>query len=306
VKLVTLKLFVTAILWGGTFIAGRILAPEIDPFSGAFLRFTAALAVLVPYALMTGNLVPRNLHGLDARMILLILALGATGIFGYNVLFLWGLKTVPAGRAAIIVSGNPALVVLFSRMFFKEPLHGTKIAGVILCLTGAAVVVGRGDPLALFSGEVTLHDAAIAGATLTWVAYSLLGKLAMGRISPLAAVTLSCMAGALMLLPPAIQEGLPQQMARLSPRGWSAIAFLGVFGTALGFVWFYEGIRKLGASKAAVFVNFVPVCAAALGVWLLGESVEASMLAGGTLVLMGVALTNKGRIRGLPKGQTMV
>jgi drug/metabolite transporter (DMT)-like permease len=305
-NLTNLKLFVTAVLWGGTFIAGRILAPEIDPFSGAFLRFAVSLVVLGPYYLLTEARHQKNQPGLDAGLTLSILGLGVTGVFGYNFLFLWGLKTVHAGRAAIIVSGNPAFVVLFSWLLFKEPLNILKITGVVLCLAGAAMVIGRGDPLALFSGAVTLRDAAIAGAMLTWVAYSLLGKQVMGRITPLAAVTFSCLAGALMLLPPAMHEGLLAQAARLSLRGWAAIAFLGVFGTALGFVWFYQGIRKIGASRAAVFVNFVPVSAAALGALLLNEPINASILTGGTLVLTGVALANRGRKQVLPKGRAVL
>jgi len=296
-SLTTLKLTITAIVWGGTFVAGRILAPEISPFPGAFLRFVAALAILLPYYLFT----ERRRRRLDPRLLLLIAGLGITGVFGYNALFLWGLRTVHAGRAAIIVSGNPVFIALFSRLFFKEPLTWTTVAGVVLSLTGAAVVIGRGDPLAPFTGEVSLGDAAIAGAMFTWVAYSLLGKKVMGRISPLAAVTLSCLAGALMLLPPALNAGLIEQAAGLSLTGWAAIVFLGVIATAMGFVWFYQGIQKMGASRAAVFVNFVPVSAAALGALILNEPVDASLLMGGALVLTGVALTNRRAKQALPK-----
>lgn len=287
-SLITVKLFVTAVIWGGTFIAGRLLGPECSPFSGAFLRFVAANAVLLPCWLLTEG---RPSH-MDARLILLVLALGFTGVFAYNAFFLWGLKHIPAGRAAIIVAGNPVFIALLSRLFFKEPLGRTKILGVVLCLTGAAVVIGRGNPLGLFSGELSLGDLAIAGAMFSWVAYSLLGKKVMGSLSPLAAVTLSCLAGMVMLFPPALSEGLMHEASRLSFTGWASIVFLGVFGTAVGFLWFYQGIQTIGASKAAVFINFVPVSAAAMGAVLLGEPIDASILAGGALVLTGVALTN--------------
>jgi drug/metabolite transporter (DMT)-like permease len=289
VSLTTVKLFVTAVIWGGTFIAGRMLGPECAPFTAAFLRFVAASAVLVPFFLMTEGRPAK----LDGRTLLFVAGLGATGVFAYNACFLWGLKSVPAGRAAIIVAGNPVFIALLSRMIFKEPLTRAKIAGVALSITGAAVVIGRGNPLGLFAGHLSLGDLAIVGALLSWVAYSLLGKQVMGKLSPLAAVTFSCLAGMFMLLPPAISEGMAVQMARLSFTGWASIVYLGVLGTAVGFLWFYQGIKSIGASKAAVFINFVPVSAAAMGALWLAEPVDASILAGGALVLSGVALTNR-------------
>ncbi|GFK92654.1 4-amino-4-deoxy-L-arabinose-phosphoundecaprenol flippase subunit ArnE [Fundidesulfovibrio magnetotacticus] len=288
-SLTTVKLFATAVIWGGTFIAGRMLGPEIAPLSASFLRFVAANLFLVPLWLLTEGRPKRP----DTGTALLVLGLGATGVFGYNVFFLWGLKSVPAARAAMIVAGNPVFIALLSRLFFKEPLGRVKAMGVCLCILGASVVIGRGNPLEVFSGAVTLGDAAIVGAMLTWVAYSLLGKRVMGRLTPLAAVTLSCLAGMCMLLPPALAEGLAAQAAGLSWKGWAAIVYLGFFGTGLGFLWFYQGIQRLGASRAAVFINFVPVSAAVLGAALLGEPVDASIIAGGALVLTGVALANR-------------
>ncbi|MFP5240626.1 MAG: DMT family transporter, partial [Acidobacteriota bacterium] len=99
--------------------------------------------------------------------------------------------------------------------------------------------------------------------------------------------------GMCMLLPPALNENLAAQAAGLSLKGWAAVVYLGVLGTGLGFVWFYEGIQSIGASRAAVFINFVPVSAAALGAWMLGEPVDATLIMGGALVLGGVALTNR-------------
>ena len=83
------------------------------------------------------------------------------------------------------------------------------------------------------------------------------------------------------------------QASGLSFTGWASIVYLGVLGTGIGFLWFYQGIQEIGASKAAVFINFVPVSAAIMGALLLGEPIDASILAGGALVLTGVALTNR-------------
>jgi drug/metabolite transporter (DMT)-like permease len=73
---------------------------------------------------------------------------------------------------------------------------------------------------------------------------------------------------------------------------WLGISYLGLFGTVLGFVWYYEGIKKIGPARAAQFINFVPACAIILAFLILGEPITGSLLIGGLFVISGVYLTN--------------
>jgi drug/metabolite transporter (DMT)-like permease len=79
----------------------------------------------------------------------------------------------------------------------------------------------------------------------------------------------------------------------VSLRIWLALVYMGVFGTALAFVWFLEGVKALGAARAAIFVNLVPVAAITLGVLLLGERLTPAMLVGAALVIAGVWIINR-------------
>jgi drug/metabolite transporter (DMT)-like permease len=79
----------------------------------------------------------------------------------------------------------------------------------------------------------------------------------------------------------------------INPLVWVAIAYLGICGTVLGFVWYYEGISKIGAVKTSVFNNLIPVFAMILSVLILGEEIETYALAGSILVIGGVFLINK-------------
>ncbi|MEW5773882.1 MAG: DMT family transporter [Thermodesulfobacteriota bacterium] len=287
--MIYLKLVLTMVFWGGTFVAGRQLAGQMGPFSAAFLRFAIATACLLAFVRAREGGLPR----LDRRALLGVLLLGATGVFAYNALFFTGLKTVGAGRAAVIIAGNPILIALGAALFFGEGFTPRKAAGIALSVAGAAEVIGRGDPLSLLNQGLSPGDAAILGCVASWVSYSLLGKAVMTRISPLAAVTWSSLAGTLLLLPPALAEGIAPTAYPLS--AWAGLAYLGVCGTVLGFTWFYEGIRAVGASRAGVFINLVPVSAVILAFLLLGEPVDRSLLLGGALVLAGVWLTNTSR-----------
>jgi drug/metabolite transporter (DMT)-like permease len=290
--MIYLKLALTALFWGGTFIAGRVLARDTPPFSAAFLRFCFALALLAPLLARRRDLWPR-----DAKSLTLAALLGATGVFGYNALFFWGLKSVDAGRAALIVACNPVAITVFSALVFGERLRPAAMAGVAACLAGAALVISRGDPGALFAGAVGPGEAAILGCVACWTSYTLIGKRAMESMSPLAAVTLACALGAAFLLPPALGEGLAGLAPGLAPRQWLALAYLGVCGTALGFIWYYQGIAAIGPARSGVFINLVPVSAVAMGGLILGEKIDPSLAAGAGLVLGGVWLTNRFRMR---------
>ena len=285
------KLVLTAIFWGGTFVAARVVAQDVGPFSASFLRFFTASLFLIVIIIMKEGRIPR----LRRHQVIPAVLLGMTGVFAYNVFFFLGMQTITAGRASLIVASNPVFISLLSALFFRQRLDGKKAAGILLCLTGATLVISRGDPLSIFTGGVGRGDVYLLGCVASWVAYSLIGKVIMKDFSPLAAVTYSCLIGGTALLVPACLEGLPGRIGGFYVADWIGILYLGFFGTVLGFFWYYEGIRAIGPSRASVFINFVPVSGVFFGWLMLDEAVNLSLLAGAALVISGVYLTNRPR-----------
>jgi len=277
--------------WGGTFVAGRAVAQQIDPFSAAFLRFVVASFFLLAFVWRSGGTMPKLLP----KDILLVILLGLSGVFSYNILFFSGLKTVTASRASLIIASNPAFIALFSSLFFRERLDLLKIVGICLSMSGAVVVISRGNPLALLDGNVGWGEVSIFGCVLSWVAYSLIGKAALKRLTPLIAVTYSCVIGAALLLLPACARGLGHHLTHFSVTVWLGVFYLGFFGSALGFFWYYQGIKAIGPSRAGVFINIVPVCAVFFAYLMLHEALDRSLLIGAILVVIGVYCTNKSR-----------
>ncbi|MBN2125663.1 MAG: EamA family transporter [Deltaproteobacteria bacterium] len=288
---VYVKLLLTAIFWGGTFIAGRIVAGDVGPFSAAFLRFAVASLFLLCLTRQREGCLPRIGPGQAVPLIFL----GLTGVFSYNVLFFKGLHLINAGRASLIIANNPVFIALFSALIFKERLTVLKAAGIVLSVLGAVVVISRGNLGEILQSGIGLGEACILGCVASWVAYSLLGKAVMsGRgLSPLVSVTYSSLIGALALFPPALVEGMPREIAAYPAGAWLGIVYLGFFGTVLGFVWYYEGIQAIGPTKAGQFINFVPVSAIVLAFFILGEPVTLSLIVGGLLIISGVYLTNR-------------
>ena len=282
------KLVLTAVFWGGTFVAGRIVAQEVGPFSAAFLRFLFATLFLFAFLVKSHGGIP----AVERRMLFPLALLGLTGVFLYNILFFAGLKTIPAGRASLIIATNPAFIFLFSCLIFRESSTARKLLGVSLSLAGAAIVISRGSFAGFLEGQLGWGELCIFGCVLSWVAYSLIGKSAMESVTPLVAVAYACAMGALALFIPALLEGLAGGLTQYSPSAWFGILYLGFFGSALGFSWYYEGIKAIGPSRAGIFINIVPVSSVILAYLILGESLERSLILGALLVMMGVTLTN--------------
>ncbi|WP_051261429.1 DMT family transporter [Desulfovibrio inopinatus] len=288
--IVYIKLVATAFFWGGTFIAGRDLAPWFSPYTAAFFRFLVASVALV--------FVVRHREGrlplVSGKQWFAVTLLGLSGIFTYNIFFFTGLQTVAAGRAAVIIALNPISIAVFSALFLGEPLTRNKIMGILLSVCGATAVISQGDLTSLVHGGISSGDLAIFGCVASWTTYSLIGKVSMKRLTPHGSVTWSCLLGTAMLLPVAVtQSGFFSSVAAAPMHVWFDIIYLGFFGTVLGFTWFYEGVKAIGASKAAVFINIVPVTALILGVLMLNERIGTSLVVGGILVLTGVYLTNR-------------
>jgi len=287
--IVYIKLFVTALFWGGTFIAGRQVAQDLGPFSIAFLRFAMASVLLLSLTRIREGGLPRVSLG----QLLLVTLLGLTGVFAYNALFFKGLSLIEAGRAALIVATCPAFIAIASALFLRERLALIQAIGIPLSILGAAVVIAKGDLRQIVAGGVGLGELCILGCVLNWAAYSLLGKVALRRLSPLASVSYSSLAGAIALVSPALYEGLTKTVRHASLLDWTSIAYLAVCGTVLGFVWFYEGVKLIGATRAGLFINFVPISAVILAFFLLQEPITWSLAVGAVLVLSGVYLTNR-------------
>lgn len=286
--MIYLKLLLTAIFWGGTFVAGRSLAQNVGPFSAAFFRFAVASLFLV---FITWK-VEGKISIRKKAQILSILLLGLTGVFCYNFFFFKGLKLIEASRAAIIIANNPIFIALFSAVFFKEKLNSLKIAGILISVSGAVIAISRGNLLEIFQGNLGWGELYIFLCVLSWVAFSLLGKVVMADLSPLSSVTCSSIAGTILLFVPALSEGLADCF-EYSVFDWWNIFYLGFFGTVLGFVWFYEGINQIGPTRAGLFINFVPISAILLAFLILGEPLTLSLLIGTLLVSTGVYLTNR-------------
>jgi len=131
------------------------------------------------------------------------------------------------------------------------------------------------------------------GAVVSWVTYTLVGKKFIQKLSILEVTTWSCLFGALILFPLSLFNGLGDLITNLSLVDFFNITNLGFFSTYLGFIWYYEGVKELGATNATSYINLLPVIGVLCGYLFLGEVPSITLYVGGVTTIAGIFLVNK-------------
>ncbi len=284
-----LRLVAVAAIWGGTFTAARLVALAMPPEMGAVGRFAIATLGFIALAFALEGGLPR----LTRLQTLGTLALGFTGIFLYNVGFFNALNVLPASRTALFVSLNPIVTLIGAYLFLDERLTPIRLAGIALALIGVTIVITRGELASLSDGSFGPGEAAMMLAVVSWAAYTLIGRVVMRGLSVIAATTYAAVWGTALLLLNLLAHWHPIPATALTIPTLAALAYLGLIGTVIAFTWYAQGVNAIGAARAAVFTNLVPVFAVIQAALILGEPILPSMVIGGAIAICGVILANK-------------
>ena len=295
------KLAAVTMIWGGTFVAGRFLADSLSPLFAASLRFLLASVALLLFLLLARIPLARP----SPRQWLQLTLLGFFGIFFYNLCFFYGLHYINASRASLIVALNPAVIGLASWLLFKERMSRAKVIGIAICIAGASlVIVSRHPQLMAGQADAWIGDLLIFGCVLGWGIYSLFSKDLNQTLGPVQTVTYSILLGTVMLWVVSAVRGEVSVAALvgLGSAQWLSLMYLGVLGSALAYIGYYDGLRTIGATRSEMFIALNPLTAVILGALLLGEQLTLTMCLGGGLILAGIFLCNKPLARAGKKG----
>jgi len=285
------KLVLVTLFWGGTFVAGRMIAQDMPHMTIAFLRFLIATVILLAMAKQMEGGLPR----LNLRQFLATFALGVTGVFLYNLFFLAALERVPAGRTALLVSLSPIITSILAALIIGERLGWRRWAGIALGFAGVTIIVTKGD---VFHAMESIGDTFgwgelfMLGAILSWAIYTVISRFALKGLSPIATTSYAMLFGTLLILVGVLFEINALSMQMLNWRNGVIVFYLGALGSAIAFIWYSEGVKTIGASRTVAFTNLVPVFGVLLGFLVLDEPVLWSMVIGGIIVIAGVTLTN--------------
>jgi drug/metabolite transporter (DMT)-like permease len=285
-----LALTLVVALWGSYPAFAKLALPHFPPFVLVSLRSVLASAFLVMLLLRRGWDQWRALGWSDLGKFAF---LGFTGLFVSTGGSYLGIAFTTASSAVILQTATPVMVALGARVYLGERLRPVQWAGVGCSTLGVLLVITRGSWRAITRLELLPGDFILLVAQIGWSAYTIYGKRVLVEHEPALTTTAAYVLGSLMLLPMAFfMAPLFPAPDFTSPIAWAVVGYQAILG-AIAHVWWYEGVKAVGPSRSAIFINLQPVVGVFLAWIMLGERVQAAELVGGAAVLAGVALTTR-------------
>ncbi len=281
-------LLLVTVIWAGNFPLGKLGLGELGPLTLTAARAMIAAPLLLAAARLSQGAFPTFTRR-DYRIFALI---SLTGLVGNTTVWYWGLKYTSPVSAGILGASAPVVVALVAAAWLRDRLSPLNILGIVVTVLAVVLTVARGSFEVLRTLSFNKGDLIILGSQLAWVSYTLYSR---ANTSALPTVTIQAGAhvvSALILLPLALLERPWESLARASWLGWGVILY-SAGPITLGHLWYYQGIRAVGAGRAAVFMNLIPFLVIGLSWLLLGESVRWHHAVGACAVIAGVVLATR-------------
>jgi drug/metabolite transporter (DMT)-like permease len=282
-------LALAALFWSGNFVAGRALAGEIDPIALNFWRWALAIAVLLPISWrVLADARPAIRAGWRR-----IAFLGLTGVAGFHSCVYFALEATTAVNALMLLPLAPVAIALAGWVVMREPPDARAIAGMLVSLAGALVIVTHGSLDALAALRLDRGALWMLAGLAIWAAYSLALKRPVPGVPPLALHTATSIAGLAWLLPAYGAGLIVGTPVALTWSGALAIGYIAAFASAIAFLIWIRGVGQIGPTRASMYIHLMPVFGAVLATAVLGERIATFHVAGAALVFAGLAIANR-------------
>ncbi|MBL6734172.1 MAG: DMT family transporter [Candidatus Poseidonia sp.] len=286
------KLFLVATIWGFGWPAGRVVALDTPPVLASWLRYVVACLCFLAYLnLRKAFVLPSRRQWKGIALI------GFCSTFLYQLFFMLGMARTAAGDASLMITLNPLFTAILASLFLKESFTKRHTLGVALGFSGVLVLFLASPNTNLVTTERWLGNGFIACSALSWASATILMKNLMtdtdeeAGMTPLLLTVWSSLAGLLFLTPFLVGELVQQgEIHRPSVEAWYGIVFLAILSTVVSYVWFADGVNKIGAGKAALYVYLIPPFGILGGFILLDEQLGLSLFASFALIAGGVAI----------------
>jgi len=281
-------LAVAPLCWGGNVVLARGVVNIIPPISFAFWRWLIAFIVILPF---TWRYVKRDWpRAVKAWKMLIFLSL--MGISGFNTILYTAVHTTTAINCAMIQTAMPAVIILITLILYKERIALLQIIGVGVCMFGALLVVLRGQWETMLDLSFARGDILMAAAVILYALYSAFLPQ-RPQIHPLSFLTYTFGLGVLGLLPLYIWEFTRQNHFAVTPEVVASVLYVALFPSILAYLCWNRGVDRVGANRAGLFVNLIPVFASILAILLLDESLAGHHILGMLFIFGGMILFNR-------------
>ncbi len=283
----TVLLTLSALFWGGNFVVGRWAHTAIGPLSLSFWRWFLSAALLSPFVLpgiWRHRAVIREKFG-----ILFVLALFGMVIF-HSFTYI-ALNTTEAINAAVVLASMPMVIPLVSFVARDERLNSRQMLGIGLSLLGVATIIARGQFSVLLNLSFDPGDLWVLGAVVAWSIYSVLLKRAPKALPPLVLLGTTNMIAVVILFPLYLWEFKTRGGFDVTISTVLVLAYVAVFASIAAFLCWNAAVPRIGANKAGLFINLIPLFAAVFSIIFLGESLKIYHVIGIVPIVAGIYLT---------------
>jgi len=274
------------LLSAGVYVAAKAVATEMPPWALCFWRVLIAGLILLP---ITRRHWPGMINLVRQRW-LSILIIEGLGLSITQGLIYIGLNYTTAINAGLIIALMPVITMILALLLLNEPVSFWQFIGSIIAFIGMAIIVTRGDLLALLRLDLNVGDLSVVGAAITFALYTVLLRKAKYELPGLPLLVVLLGAGVVAALPFYIWELMHDERTALNAEGLLALIYTAVPGGALMYYLFNLSVKVLGASRAGVFLYLQTVFVAVLAYVFLGERLLFYHLVGAFFILVGVLL----------------
>lgn len=277
-----------SLIWGGSFVLVDMSLNEISPINLGFLRFLVATPVMLSILFL------RKAHKtIPIKEFPNLLLLSFTGVILLYFFQFTGIALTTASTSSILINTNVVFIALLSIIVLKEAFSLKKAAGICLSFVGVVVVViaQATNENIMFTTTFFIGCLLILLSALCWAIYSIVGKRLLETYDTLTVTTYVFTLGLLLFIPIVFSD-IFVAIKALSSRGWLIVLYLALLCSIFGYVGWYSVLSKIDASKAAVFLNLIPMFTILIS-YFLGESLTFFFIIGAILIIYGVYLTQK-------------
>ncbi len=276
----------TVLMWSANFVVVKAAIGVLGPLTFTTSRYAVAVATLFALVRWRFGAVRR-----PGRFTLPLIALGMLGFGAYQVLWTLGLTQITAGDSALIIAASPVATALLAGAVGLDRLTAPKLAGALTAFVGVAVVIGGGAGLAL--GTSLAGDALTLAAALLWAVYTVAGTRVLRHVDPLTATAWTVLGGLTLLVPFGVWDAVTAPPASVPPAALAAIVYSGALAAGVANVLVFNAVRLVGPTRASSMQLLVPAGAVLLGALFLAEPVSLAQIAGGVIIVLGVATARR-------------
>jgi drug/metabolite transporter (DMT)-like permease len=284
-----LLLTLTVLFWSGNMVVGRGIRADVPPLALAFWRWAIAFLLVLPLAwphLKTQW--PLLRQGWKPVVIL-----GLLGVGSYNTFAYIGLQFTSATNAVLLNSFVPVATIAISWAFLGKQLRRLEGLGVVISLGGALTIVARGDPAVLAHLNLNVGDVWMLAAVLSWAIYTVGLAWRPAGVHPMLMLGAMTAVGLGALAPAYAWEMTQGRQMIVNLGSLASLAYVGIFPSFLGYIFYNRGVAEIGASKASLFIHLMPVFGTLLSAIFLAEIPHWYHYLGIVLIFSGIWLTMK-------------